>query len=615
VPSPRSVGQEQATLESPNLGKLLRLQYPFVIPDYQRPFSWQAQQVEDFVTDLFTHYGSIPVRGTTGVEPYFFGAIITLERKTGRGSDDRLYEVVDGQQRLTAFYLTVAEIRRRLGPFEAEAKAGGNSRIKRDAKKEFQTMDTRLYDGEASQTTPRNLRLTPAGVDKAFYAKLMTDGDTSALLTSSDPISHHRLFDAVDGIRDELVSKVVGSGSLGDRFSRLKRLADALLEHSYVIHASSTSDAEAYRLFQSLNDRGSPLTDADLLRTKTLEVLRDYDADRKRAADAWDVVVKDEDPRRFLQAYYGIKEGKRPLSVGLHRQYQKQGWVGRKPANAAEARAAADLAVDIADSYAIHTKIAKGTWPYAPHSADDWQRARLTRLIKNTRQISTIPLLVALARGPETRFAAGTAFLDRFALRYVIAKGHPSTAADAYIAEAKLIREDLSRTVKQMCLSLETLARDEADDVRFEGRLKDFEYGKHGPLLRHLLTTLDNYEDWYQAGAKGEPTPSTINVWNLGKGDIDHIYPQNPQSGHRVPALDAICDNLGNLTFLESKENQSARNSPFAVKQVTVYKKTQQPALTRYLSSTTAYPGWDVASVTTRRDEIVKRSLAVLRVY
>lgn len=69
----------------------------FVIPIYQRPYSWDQEQIKKFISDIFTSYS-----GTDGEEvieePIFIGTMQTSPR-----SSDESYDIIDGQQRLTTF--------------------------------------------------------------------------------------------------------------------------------------------------------------------------------------------------------------------------------------------------------------------------------------------------------------------------------------------------------------------------------------------------------------------------------------------------------------------------------------------------------------------------------
>lgn len=64
----------------------------FLIPDYQRGYRWETQQVTDLLNDISFFYKEFPG------ESYSMQPIV-VKRKNGK------WEVVDGQQRLTTVLL------------------------------------------------------------------------------------------------------------------------------------------------------------------------------------------------------------------------------------------------------------------------------------------------------------------------------------------------------------------------------------------------------------------------------------------------------------------------------------------------------------------------------
>jgi hypothetical protein len=69
------------------------------VPDYQRAFSWEKKQIELFISDLVKYLGA---------RSYYFGHFIVEATKSHNEStetDERKWEVVDGQQRLTILVL------------------------------------------------------------------------------------------------------------------------------------------------------------------------------------------------------------------------------------------------------------------------------------------------------------------------------------------------------------------------------------------------------------------------------------------------------------------------------------------------------------------------------
>ena len=70
----------------------------FFIPDYQRGYRWEKQEIIDLLTDLYT-YAKAVFRQETTSKFYCLQPLVVKERAENN------YEVIDGQQRLTTIYL------------------------------------------------------------------------------------------------------------------------------------------------------------------------------------------------------------------------------------------------------------------------------------------------------------------------------------------------------------------------------------------------------------------------------------------------------------------------------------------------------------------------------
>lgn len=82
--------------DTENLGKsiaeIFDRQYKYVIPLYQRNFSWRQPQIEQLLQDIYSAFKN-------GQNHYYIGSLVVLKRSNGD------FEVVDGQQRLTVLSL------------------------------------------------------------------------------------------------------------------------------------------------------------------------------------------------------------------------------------------------------------------------------------------------------------------------------------------------------------------------------------------------------------------------------------------------------------------------------------------------------------------------------
>ena len=71
----------------------------YQIPSYQRPYSWENEQIDELWDDIMTAFEE-------GKEEYFLGSIIVSKEE-----GDKYLEVIDGQQRLTTLMILFCVLR------------------------------------------------------------------------------------------------------------------------------------------------------------------------------------------------------------------------------------------------------------------------------------------------------------------------------------------------------------------------------------------------------------------------------------------------------------------------------------------------------------------------
>lgn len=75
---------------------------PFIIPEYQRPYTWTEEQIVTLFDDLW-EFVSNENQGT-----YFLGSIVSYKNEDGE------QEIIDGQQRITSLFLLLRAIYKKL---------------------------------------------------------------------------------------------------------------------------------------------------------------------------------------------------------------------------------------------------------------------------------------------------------------------------------------------------------------------------------------------------------------------------------------------------------------------------------------------------------------------
>ena len=74
---------------------------PFVIPEYQRPYSWSDDEIITLFEDLWEF--SIERTHSDGAKNYFLGCVVSYEENGER-------QIIDGQQRITSLFLLLRAV-------------------------------------------------------------------------------------------------------------------------------------------------------------------------------------------------------------------------------------------------------------------------------------------------------------------------------------------------------------------------------------------------------------------------------------------------------------------------------------------------------------------------
>lgn len=248
----------------------------YIIPRFQRPFSWEKDHIEEFWQDTTSEVK----------KDYFIGAFVTYN------INNASYGVVDGQQRLTTITIALCAIRdkyKELG-FDAPAKGVHRLIVTRD-------LDDKSQFVLKAETSYPYFQSQIQSLDK--------EHDVIEIGTEERALS-----DAY-----ELLSKYVAEGELtiqaqGNDAAKTKvavkkwldQIRDKLLSLK-VISITLDNQDDAYLIFETLNTRGKDLTASDLAKNHVLRLLPAKGKDLDRAKDHWQDILKNlEESKKAIQA-------------------------------------------------------------------------------------------------------------------------------------------------------------------------------------------------------------------------------------------------------------------------------------------------------------------------
>lgn len=235
---------------------------PFVIPEYQRPYAWTDEQVETLFEDLWEFTATSG--GTERDGSYFLGSVVAYENEDGE------QEIIDGQQRITSLFLLLRAIYTKLVTTPvSERTPEANNFI---GKIEPAIWRTNKLTGTVDF---KNILLTSKVVNNdgnEILRSILETGKTDE--NANDNYSkNYRYF-------QELFDKHSTANPL-----MVYQFIYALLNQAILLPITADTQDTALTIFSTLNDRGLPLSDADIFKAKMYNQL-DVDA-KKDFIELW----------------------------------------------------------------------------------------------------------------------------------------------------------------------------------------------------------------------------------------------------------------------------------------------------------------------------------------
>jgi len=583
-------------------GDLFAQRPPFQVPKYQRSYAWEDEELKDFVRDL---QQTFVARQSGEAKKHFFGGIVCLQY-TAQNTLGRKYEVIDGQQRLATFGLLFARLRHWNNIVASECRVAGETDNSKLAEARADRIRTSLleYQDEVDGKPVQQQRVVLSKGDKEFYAALIEGTPPTPVRES------HRLLQRANEAIDAFIKGIMdGSGDNKGKLAALDILSKAATDDCHVVHLVSENKAEAYRLFEVLNDRGRSLSEGDLLRSTTLERLEGTASLQDQAEKLWDQILaaKASHIDRFLRAYYASRTGKRAGHRSLFDDFLREIF----PPNQSHANILKTLK-EIQSAYLLFNWLAEGDWPYDNVAVAAWDRNRLKLLLNVLKNELSLPLLLAACQLPEKMFAVIVHLIEFAVFRHIhCSRQHPSKLDNVFLLQALEIRKKPNGYKAAILRSALKKVQDAyATDVVFrEGMRSQLMYREKAgnTVTKYFLTTLEQFHSWYTSGANGNPTcKDKTAVYDLSQIEIEHIYPRNASSPD--PKLEPLRQHLGNLSFWGPNDNTKAANQTFTAK-----KKLYSASKVTINQELAKLSKFETQELAAREDQLLALGVAIFR--
>ena len=231
----------------------------FIIPEYQRPYAWTDEEVQTLFEDI-VEYTQEQLDS-----PYFLGTIVSYT------NTDKEQEIIDGQQRITTLCLLLRAIYTKI-----ESMTNTKERNNFISQIEPSLWETDELSGEADKSKI----LLESRVFESDYNSILTKILETGVAEKSakDNYSTNYL----------LCQKLINEYSEGEGLT-LYHFINNVLNNSIVLPIKADNQDTALTIFSTLNDRGLPLSDADIFKAKIYNNIKDSE-DRKAFIEKWQEV-------------------------------------------------------------------------------------------------------------------------------------------------------------------------------------------------------------------------------------------------------------------------------------------------------------------------------------
>jgi Protein of unknown function DUF262/Protein of unknown function (DUF1524) len=517
----------QIGFEQIGLGAVLK-RYRLAVPLNQREYSWTDKEVKKLLTDFAR---AISDEG----QEYFLGTLVTIPRSA------ETLEVVDGQQRLATTAILLSEIRNYLKDKDPI--------ISEDIDNNFLS----VIDRDKRERVPK-LELNVD--DNSFFRALLKPEPSPP--SPKAGTSHELLQGAFVNARLQ-VQSIVLAHDVKDHGNILNKWIDFIEHDALVILLKVPTTKNAYRMFETLNDRGLKTSQADLVKNHLFGQAgnRLNEAQQKwtlmkgslESLEEDDIVVT------FLRQSLIVIRGYL-TAADVYDAVQEK---AKGPQTSIELLTNFER---LASTYVAILNSESDKWNAYP---DSMRRAVQTLDRLNLRVLRPIMLAVA------ERFSqneATLAFQNFIALsvRLLVASSTRSESIIEPIATAahEVFKGDIQTWKDLKSRLLKIIPTDDQFKQAFETATVS-----KAALARYFLRSLE-------MAAKQEATPWFVPNDDRQTINLEHVLPEKPESNW--PNFDeeqvrGYSKRIGNLALLLAKSNSDLKSAGFEVKKE-IYQNT-----------------------------------------
>lgn len=495
----------------------------FLIPDYQRPYAWEEEQCQTLWDDIFAF--AFPDNNSdkfNSDDEYFLGSIVIFENDKGKK------EVIDGQQRLTTLMLLLRAFYAKFGNMKDENSIRTSERIAQCIWKTNEFGQPNLDELKINSEVATDN-------DKEEFLQILKTGKMDKVQKSNYAKNYRFFQEKIENFLSEYPSYFA-------------YLPTRILNNCILLPIEAESQDTALRIFSTLNDRGLPLSDADIFKAQFYKYYSDKNQ-KDTFIEQWKELEEittsifkplngtpmDELFTRymyFLRAKQGIKSS---TTEALRKFYEKNNYsILKQDETLSNLKILADFWNNVytqnPDKFSPNILRKLFILNYAPNGM--WTYFLSVYFLHNkngNNQLDEKPL---------------EDFLDKtIAFIWAYAFTNPGVNALRTPIYAEMINIVNNKSV--------TFDEHKFDENTLRTTINNFEFNNLRPITRSMLT-------WWAFKDENQEIPK-INI----NFDIEHIFSKKRQENENTLSNTKLIESLGNKSLLEKTINIRASDYRF----------------------------------------------------
>lgn len=544
------------------------------IPPFQRDYSWTDEEWEDLWLDIV---GTVKEGG----EPAHYMGYLVLQTQ-----DERNFDVIDGQQRLTTLSLIVLAVLKQLQRLVESGVAPDRNRQRLDQIRQSYIgyLDPVTLISQSRLTLNRNNE----HYYQTFLVPLVTPLPQRGFRASEHAM--RKAFEWFDGRLREYARERGGDGGVV-----LASFVEAMSDRLFFTVITVTDELNAYKVFETLNARGVRLSATDLLKNYLFSVLdREprHPHELNELEGRWEALVGRlgaESFPEFLRAHWRSRQG--PVrQTDLFKTIR--GHVSTREQVFALMRA---MEEDL-DVYLALTRPETSDWPPA------WKDDVVSLRLFNVRQPFPL-LLLAKRRLDDHAFGQVLRASVVISFRYnIIGDRSTGDQESTYNAVTRYVLDAERPRSSEVIAGLARIYPTDAEfREAFAAKSIRTTQSRNSRIVRYILCKLERR----LSGTEPDLDSDALS--------IEHVLPQRPEQGwHEFPEHDpeSYTYRLGNMTLLETGRNRDLGTADYPTKRA-IYADSAF-AITRKLAEENA--DWTPERLDGRQRWMANQATAIWRI-